>query len=133
MLSMNPGIKAENCKTQAMNYPVMMTESSAASETKRLTSLTTWSHEHIRAVFEAETDAEALLAISSTFSPTVQVTFNGSPLTREEISHLVLMIRKSSKDGEGKGVKVKWLQSVEVPTDESNRVRVRVGFYHQLI
>jgi hypothetical protein len=108
--------------------PIMISKTSPASKTKQLTSLTTWSHEHIRAIFEAKTDADALLAISSTFASTVQVTLNGSPLSREGIDHLVLMIRKSSRDGEGKGVKVNWLQSVEVPKDESNRVRLSEGF-----
>jgi hypothetical protein len=96
---------------------------STAQKIMQFTSLTTWSHERIHAIFEAQTDGEALAAIRKSFSPAIQATFNGSPLSRKEIEHMVLMLRKYSKDGEGKGVKVKWLQSVEVPTDESNRVR----------
>lgn len=83
-----------------------------------LSSLTEWSVEHIRDVFEALTDEESLDAIANTFSENITATLNGKPLPRQGIDTLVLSMRKQSCGR----LKVDWKQSVEVPLDESNRV-----------
>jgi len=82
--------------------------------------MTEWSAQHIRDIFEAPSDDEALRSISNTFSEGVDAMLNGKPLTREGIDQLVLAMRKSAcRDG----LKVRWKETVEVPRDPStNRV-----------
>uniref|UniRef100_A0A0W0EUY7 Uncharacterized protein n=1 Tax=Moniliophthora roreri TaxID=221103 RepID=A0A0W0EUY7_MONRR len=85
-----------------------------------LCSLTEWSIVHVRNIFEASSDEEALRAIMETFSPTVSATLNGSPLPREGIDKLVLAMRQGGRsDGVGNGLKVHWKHTVEVPINGS--------------
>ncbi|RDB25977.1 hypothetical protein Hypma_006724 [Hypsizygus marmoreus] len=81
--------------------------------TTQLCSLSEWSVRHIRDVFEARTDEQSLRAISTTFSDNVQATVNGTPLSREGISQMVLAMRRSSPGG----LKVHWRHAVEAPSD----------------
>lgn len=91
-----------------------------------LSSLTEWSAEHIRGVFEAQTDDDSLRAIADTFSDKLTATVNGRSLTREGISQLVLAMRKQSRGC----LAVKWKESVEVPRDPAtNRVRTLPHIY----
>ncbi|KAF9001586.1 hypothetical protein BDQ17DRAFT_1358473 [Cyathus striatus] len=76
-------------------------------------SLTEWSQRHIHDIFEASTDEQALAAIAATFTPDVNATINGTPITREHIKQLVLSLRKGSK----RGLKVHWQTAVEHPED----------------
>ncbi|KAK7032284.1 hypothetical protein VNI00_013243 [Paramarasmius palmivorus] len=82
-----------------------------------LCSLTEWSINHIRDVFEAPSDEEALRAIEQTFSLSVTATLNGSPLPREGIIKLVLSMRQGGRMGGGSGLRVNWKHTVEVPAD----------------
>src|SRR5215471_14279555 len=86
-----------------------------------LSSLTTWCHQHINAIFEASTDSAALKAAASTFTPTIHATLNNKPLHREEIDELILMLRKG-EGGVGRALKVKWISGVEEPSDNTHRV-----------
>ncbi|KAF8643243.1 hypothetical protein AX16_009132 [Volvariella volvacea WC 439] len=79
-----------------------------------LCSLSEWSIQHIRDIFEAPSDESALRAISSTFSEDLHASVNGSSLSRDGINQLVLAMRKGSS-----GLKVHWQQAVEVPQDPS--------------
>ncbi|KAL0579294.1 hypothetical protein V5O48_002692 [Marasmius crinis-equi] len=93
----------------------------STTSSPQLSSLTEWSITHIRNIFEARTDAEALEAISETFSPTLSATLNGSPIPREGIDKLVLTMRQGSIGGNG--LKVQWKHTVESPQDPTtNRV-----------
>ncbi|KAK1222881.1 hypothetical protein PQX77_014303 [Marasmius sp. AFHP31] len=83
----------------------------------QFSSLTEWSIAHIRRIFEAPNDSEAVRAISETFSPTVSATLNGSPIPREGIDKLVLTMRQGSIGGNG--LKVEWKHTVESPMDPS--------------
>ncbi|KAF8239660.1 hypothetical protein L208DRAFT_1449658 [Tricholoma matsutake] len=83
------------------------------SEVTKLCSLSEWSVQHIRDVFEAHSEEKCLRAISSTFSDAVNASINGMSLSREGINHLVLAMRRSSGDG----LKVQWQQTMEVPRD----------------
>lgn len=84
-----------------------------------LCSLTEWSIQHIRDIFEAPSDEDALRSIASTFSDAVVATLNGAPLSRDGITQLVITMRA----GSASGLRVHWKQAVEVPRDPStNRV-----------
>lgn len=94
------------------------------SEVTKLCSLSEWSVQHIRDVFEAHSEEKCLRAISSTFSDAVNASINGMSLSREGINHLVLAMRRSSGDG----LKVQWQQTMEVPRDAAtNRVSLVLG------
>ncbi|KAF8150109.1 hypothetical protein B0H34DRAFT_666593 [Crassisporium funariophilum] len=82
-----------------------------------LTSLTQWSQEHIRAVFESPSNEDSMQAVDETFAKTVNATLNGKPMGAAEIRQLVLSMRKESPGG----LKVQWQQTVEVPQDAHNR------------
>ncbi|KAF8343549.1 hypothetical protein F5887DRAFT_289906 [Amanita rubescens] len=86
-----------------------------------LNSLTEWSQQHIRAIFEAETNEDAVRAIGSTFSDKVSASVNGTPLPREGIDALVLSMRKglnsSGTDGTSTSLQVQWKYGVDVPRD----------------
>ncbi|KAF8343556.1 hypothetical protein F5887DRAFT_886563, partial [Amanita rubescens] len=84
-------------------------------------SLTEWSQQHIRAIFEAETNEDAVRAIGSTFSDKVSASVNGAQLPREGIDALVLSMRKglnaSGTDGTSASLQVQWKYGVDVPRD----------------
>lgn len=61
-----------------------------------------------------------------TFSPSIKANFNGKPLGFAEIRSMVLLMRNSSPNG----LKIRWLQAVEVPHDASNRVCHK--YYHKI-
>lgn len=83
-----------------------------------LTSLTVWSMQHIRDVFEASSDEEALQALDNTFARNVEATVNGRPIQYQDIQGMVLALRKGSR------LKVSWQQARELPDDAStNQVR----------
>lgn len=89
------------------------------SHTSNLCSLSEWSIQHIRDVFEARSDEQSLRAITATFSDNVSATVNGAPLSREGINQLVLAMRRGSAGG----LRVQWQQAVEVPRNPAtNRV-----------
>ena len=81
-------------------------------------SLTQWSQQHIRTIFEAPTEEESLQAMRETFSPSIKANLNGKPLGFTDIRSMVLLMRNSSPNG----LKIRWLQAVEAPYDASNRV-----------
>ena len=84
-----------------------------------LCSLSEWSTQHIRDVFEARSEERCLRAIASTFSDSVKANINDMPLSREGINQLVLAMRRSSESG----LKVHWQKAIEVPRDPTtNRV-----------
>ncbi|KAK7463388.1 hypothetical protein VKT23_006743 [Stygiomarasmius scandens] len=93
----------------------------------RLPTLTEWSVDHIRAVFEAPTDSHALQAISETFSTSLSASVNGRPLNRSGVENLVLAMRR---DAASTGLKVDWERTLEVPDDaNTNRDGSFGGFY----
>ncbi|KAG7089357.1 hypothetical protein E1B28_011047 [Marasmius oreades] len=97
------------------------------SSSSQLCSLTEWSITHIRSIFEADTDDDALDAISGTFSPTLSATLNGVPLPREGLEKLVLSMRHGSFGGNG--LRVQWKYTMEVPKDSTNREGAFGGVY----
>ncbi|KAG6812373.1 hypothetical protein H0H92_003184 [Tricholoma furcatifolium] len=76
-----------------------------------LCSLTEWSVNHIRDIFEAPNDEQSVRAISTTFAENVDGTINGAPLNWEGVKQLVLAMRRSAP----RGLKVYWQQAVEAP------------------
>ncbi|KAJ8464063.1 hypothetical protein ONZ45_g17372 [Pleurotus djamor] len=82
----------------------------------RLSTLSEWSAEHIRDVFEAPSDAMSLQAIENTFAHDLFATINGAPINRDGIKQLVLAMRQGSPHG----LKVRWQQAVEVAADASS-------------
>jgi len=86
---------------------------------KRLTSLTQWSQEHIRVMFESVRDEDSAMAVEQTFSKSINATLNDRQLGFAAIKQLVSSMRKEAPDG----LKVQWQQTVEVPHDSTNRVR----------
>ena len=85
----------------------------------KLSSLTHWSQEHIRVIFESSSNEESIQAVDQTFSSSIKAMLNGKQIGRPEIKQLVLSMRAESSDG---GLRVEWKQTVEVPQDEYNRV-----------
>lgn len=83
-----------------------------------LISLTRWSHNHIRDVFESTSEEECIQAIQKTFSKDIEATINGWQAQFDDIVQSVLTMRRESKHG----LKVEWKQSVEVSQDSSNKV-----------
>ena len=100
-----------------------------------LCSLTEWSQQHIRAIFEAETDEGAVRAIQSTFADKVSASVNGAPLPREGIDALVLAMRNvcggpvnaNGTNGTSTSLQVQWKYGVDVPRDPFTN-RVCLGF-----
>ena len=86
---------------------------------KQLTSLTQWSQEHIRDVFESVSDEDSAKAVEQTFSRSINATVNGRQLGYAAIKSLVSSMRKEAPNG----LKVQWQQTVDVPCDSTNRVR----------
>jgi len=84
-----------------------------------LPTLTQWSHEHIRKVFESSTNDEAIRALEETFSTTLRGSVNGKELGYEDVRHLVLSMRNETLGG---NLKVEWHGALEVSTGGSNRV-----------
>ena len=82
-------------------------------------SLTCWSKEHIRGVFEAPSDDESLRTIGETFSQSLKGTLNGKPINWEDIKQLVMAMRKESR---ASGLKVEWKHLIEVPENALNQV-----------
>ncbi|KAF7316690.1 hypothetical protein HMN09_00402100 [Mycena chlorophos] len=93
-----------------------------------LPTLEEWSIRHIRDVFEAPTDADALRAISNTFSAfQLQGSANGSPIDFASVKRMVLALRQQAQ--EPAGLSVEWISATGFPDDASNRSGVLVGEY----
>ncbi|PFH48362.1 hypothetical protein AMATHDRAFT_49568 [Amanita thiersii Skay4041] len=92
----------------------------------RLSTLKEWSEKHIKAIFEADTDEEALRAIEETFSSNVTGSLNGVPINnRKGVEMLVLTLR----GGKG-GMKVRWQYGLSAPADPAtNRDGAFGGVY----
>lgn len=80
-----------------------------------------WSIDHIKNVFEAKSEEECMSALDDTFSHAIEVTVNGKTLSRMDLQRFVLSMLGSS----GYRLNVQWQNGVEVPRDDSNRVRDR--------
>ena len=85
---------------------------------RELSSLTQWSQEHIRAIFESSSNEEFNHAIEKTFSSDLKAMVNGKQVGRQEIKQSVLSMRTESSGS----LRVEWKQTVEVPQDTYNRV-----------
>ena len=85
---------------------------------RELSSLTQWSQEHIRAIFESSSNEEFNHAIEETFSSDLKAMVNGKQVGRQEIKQSVLSMRTESSGS----LRVEWKQTVEVPQDTYNRV-----------
>ena len=85
---------------------------------RELSSLTQWSQEHVRAIFESSSNDEFIQAIEETFSSDLKAMVNGKRVGRQEIKQSVLSMRTESSGG----LRVEWKQTVEVPQDTYNRV-----------
>ena len=93
----------------------------AAHPTKNaieLSSLTKWSQEHVRAIFESSSSEESIQALEETFSSDLKATVNGKRVGRQEIKRSVLSMRGESSGG----LRVEWKETVEVLQDTYNRV-----------
>lgn len=84
-----------------------------------LPTLYDWSVEHIRRVFEAKSEDECLRALDDTFARDGDFASNGRTLGRRDLQRFVLAMVSAS----GFRLKVQWMNALEVPTDDSNRVR----------
>ena len=84
----------------------------------KLSSLTQWSQEHVRAIFESPSNEEFIQAVEETFSSDIKATINGKQVGRQEIKQSVLSMRAESSGG----LRVEWKHTVEVPQDTYNRV-----------
>ncbi|KAJ6532009.1 hypothetical protein B0H19DRAFT_464621 [Mycena capillaripes] len=93
--------------------------------TTPLSSLTEWSVQHIRDVFEASSDELCQQAINNTFVPTVTATLNGTALDFEGICRLVTAMRRTAPAG----LKVDWSRADDTPDDPENRNGSLVGEY----
>lgn len=86
----------------------------------KLSSLTQWSQEHVRTIFESPSNEEFIQAFEETFSSDIKATMNGKQVGRQEIKQSVLSMRAESS-----GVlRVEWKHTVEVPQDTYNRVMI---------
>ncbi|KAF5340893.1 hypothetical protein D9758_012193 [Tetrapyrgos nigripes] len=104
-----------------------MSSTPFSTSSQRLPTLTEWSIDHIRNIFEASTDSHALQAITNTFSDTLSASVNGKPLNRSGVEHLVLGMRRAAAAA---GLKVDWERTLEVPDDDAtNRDGSFGGFY----
>ena len=90
----------------------------ARENARELSSLTQWSQEHVRAIFESSSNDEFIQAIEETFSSDLKAMVNGKRVGRQEIKQSVLSMRTESSGG----LRVEWKQTVEVPQDTYNRV-----------
>jgi hypothetical protein len=109
---------SHTCPTNA-NSPQPPSILMAANDTTKLSTLTEWSVQHIKDIFEGGTDEDSLRSISETFADDISATVNGTPLSRQGIDVLVLTMRKGSQTG----LKVHWKHLVEAPRDaNTNRV-----------
>jgi hypothetical protein len=87
-----------------------------------LSSLTQWSQEHIRAIFESPSNEESIQAIDEIFSSDIKAILNGKQVGLLEIKQSVILMRAESS-----GLKVEWKQSVEGP-QTCNRVCIILFF-----
>jgi hypothetical protein len=85
----------------------------------KLSSLTQWSQEHVRAIFESLSNEDSIQAVEETFSSDITATINGKQVGRQEIKQSVLSMRAESSSG---GLRVEWKHTVEAPQDTYNRV-----------
>ncbi|KAF8632389.1 hypothetical protein AX15_001898 [Amanita polypyramis BW_CC] len=89
----------------------------------RLCSLSEWSQQRIRSIFEAEADEDALRAIRNTFADKVSASVNGATLSREGIDALVLAMRNgcgelvNQDESKRSRLQVQWKYCVDVPCD----------------
>ena len=91
-----------------------------------LCSLTEWSIQHIRDVFEAHSDELSLRAISTTFSESLRASINGVPIDQEGIKELVMGMRRTSRGH----LRVHWQQTIEAPSDPTTN-RVSLIFFSE--
>jgi hypothetical protein len=102
-----------------------------STSSQRLATLTEWSVDHIRSIFEAPTDMHALQAITNTFSDSLSASVNGKPLNRSGVENLVLAMRRAAVAA---GLKVDWERTLEVPDDDkTNRVSHLSSFVNALV
>jgi hypothetical protein len=97
------------------------------AKSKQLSSLTEWSMQHIRDVFEAPSDELSLRAIDSTFSRNLKADLNGAALDFDGLCGLVSAMRKSARNG----LDVQWAHADDAPDDLGNRVRPCMLFFRQ--
>lgn len=83
-----------------------------------LSTIYEWSLQHIRDVFEAKSEDECLRAIDQTFSRNIDFSTNGKQLSQADLRCFVLSMVSSA----GYRLKVQWLNALEVPRDDTNRV-----------
>ncbi|KAJ7364262.1 hypothetical protein DFH08DRAFT_766044 [Mycena albidolilacea] len=95
------------------------------AKSKQLSSLTEWSMQHIRDVFEAPSDELSLRAIHSTFSRNLKANLNGAALDFDGLCGLVNAMRKSARNR----LDVQWARADDAPDDLGNRNGVLVGEY----
>jgi hypothetical protein len=98
--------------------PDMAAHPSPTENAMKLSSLTQWSQEHVRAIFESPSNEEFIQAVEETFLSDIKATVNGKQVGRQEIKESVLSMRAESSGG----LRVEWKDTVEVPQDTYNRV-----------
>lgn len=84
-------------------------------------SLTEWSRAHIRRVFEAPTDGEAIKAFDQTFSRGVKAMINGNIAGFAQIKAQVLDMRQSSRHSQKGKLDVRWKEIIEGENNGSGR------------
>jgi hypothetical protein len=88
-------------------YQSIPSITSMALQAEETLLLTEWCKRHIQAVFEAETEEEAVSAIEDTFSKDLQATINGFTAVYAQVKTQILDLRKSGK------LRVSWKGFVE--------------------
>ncbi|KAJ7170862.1 hypothetical protein C8R43DRAFT_1059603 [Mycena crocata] len=106
-----------------MPHPPIQTHTEETETT--LPSLAAWSAQHIRAVFEAPSDAHFERAVATTFSQHLSASLNGTQFDFAGLCSLVASMRESAPGG----LKVEWTRAEGTPDDIENRNGSLVGEY----
>lgn len=86
-------------------------------------SLVEWSKVHIKRVFEASTEMEALKAVEETFSKELKATVNGTAVGYPHIKgQVVSQLKSSAEDGVNGRLKVTWKAIIDSESNPSARV-----------
>ncbi len=94
--------------------------------TMTLPTLEQWTHKRVVNIFEAPNKAETLKEIEMTFSPAVNASLNGIPITREYIDTLITNMRPSPEAQ----LKLSWRELLGSPSDPAERVGRLILLFH---
>ena len=90
-----------------------------------LLSLSLWTQDHIRTIYQAATQSATEAAIDAFLAKDVQITINGTEISRTDFVNQI----NSEKFAEARAT-VTFAGTVEVPSDEKQPVLVISPFFH---